>query len=186
MGYCFRMLCLFCSLPHKQIQRVGLKIVSRKLSVFMLLVHLLIVYKMLFMIYEIFFLHFLKRHGFNKSVFSVIKYMSKEHNRQQIIVTIPGMRPFALCSGLLGLSRLERFRGSGVMFFVWGLHSSWLWCNVEVPTDPSERHRHRRQQRNEASETVGIAGQFTSAMAICHTHSFVWVAQTRCNRWGDL
>lgn len=68
MDYCFRMLCLFCSLPHKQIQRVGLKIVSRKLSVFMLLVHLLIVYKMLFMIYEIFFLHFLKRHGFNNSV----------------------------------------------------------------------------------------------------------------------
>lgn len=120
----------------------------------------------------------------------MIKYLSKEHNSQQITVTIPGMRPFALCSGLLGLSRLERFRGSGVMFFVWGLHSSWLWCDVEVPADPSKSHRHRMRQRerhrNEASETVGIAGQFISAVAICHTHSFVWVAQTKCSRRGDL
>lgn len=118
--------------------------------------------------------------------FSELKYMWKEHNCQHINVTIPGMRPFALCSGLLGLSRLDRLRGSWIMFFVWGIHSSWLQCNVEVPADPSKRQRHRMQQRKWDSGIVRIAGQCISGVVICYTHYYVWVEQTKCSRWGVL
>lgn len=58
------------------------------------------------------------------------------------------MRPLALCSGLLGFSRLDKLSGSGVMLFVWGGHWTWLWVNVETAAEPPGRERKKYTESN--------------------------------------
>ena len=111
---------------------------------------------------------------------------------------LPGRRPLALCSGLLGFSLLDRLSGSWTMPSVCG--GAWLRGDVETSADPSkiesvkERSRERHRVEKAKSKQKEKRGIMTSAgelyflkLSFLYTHWCVWAEQGRHKRsWGDL
>lgn len=106
------------------------------------------------------------------------------------IQTLPGILPLALCSGLLGFSRLDRLRGSWMTLSFEGRLWTGLWGIVETDAEPSKEKKIMIETTKWrlAWLELQISGFTLQAFRLClfYTHCYARVEQNNGRKQGVL